>query len=88
MKANFKHFVFLSAIIAIVFSSCQLGRFVFYNFADIKDYKVFPSRELKASSTQFTFFTATKPNFPTAILNDTKEKIDIEKILQRKKKKK
>lgn len=36
-------------------SSCKIGRFFIYNFADIKDYKKFPSRELKGSSTPFRF---------------------------------
>jgi hypothetical protein len=30
---------FMVMIILLLFTSCQLGRFVFYNFADIKDYK-------------------------------------------------
>ena len=29
-----------------VLCTCKLGRFVIYNFADIKDYKKFPSRPL------------------------------------------
>lgn len=82
MKPKIKRFLFLSVFITIVLSSCQLGRFVFYNFADIKDYKVFPKRDLKASSTPFTFFTATKPNFPTSLLNENKEKVDFEKMLE------
>lgn len=46
------------------FSSCQLGRFVFYNFADIKDYKKFPSRPLKANPNYFSFHVTSKGKFP------------------------
>jgi CubicO group peptidase (beta-lactamase class C family) len=38
-------------------SSCKVGRFFIYNFADIKDYKKFPSREIKNDSVLFTFST-------------------------------
>lgn len=31
-------------ITLLLFTSCQLGRFVFYNFADIKDYRKFKSK--------------------------------------------
>lgn len=48
-------------------ASCQLSRFVFYNFADINDYKKFPSRGLTADSTPFQFFVAEKPKAPKEI---------------------
>lgn len=41
-------------IAAISISSCNVGRFVYYNFADITDYKIFPSHEIKNDST-YTF---------------------------------
>lgn len=43
-------------IILLVISSCKLGRFVYYNFADITDYKVFPSREISKDSTDTFYF--------------------------------
>jgi CubicO group peptidase (beta-lactamase class C family) len=82
MKLNVKYSAFFILLVAIVFSSCQLGRFVFYNFADIKDYKVFPKRELKASTTPFTFFTASKPKFPKTFVKANKEEINFEKMLE------
>jgi len=44
-------------IILIFFlSSCKVGRFVVYNFADIKDYKKFPNRVIEnKSDTVFNF---------------------------------
>lgn len=36
-------------------SSCQVGRFVIYNFADIHDYKRFPSRTIAKGDTEFHF---------------------------------
>lgn len=40
----------------VLFSSCQLGRFVWYNFSDITDHKIFPSRPLSVSTAPFTFY--------------------------------
>ncbi|MFL5752678.1 MAG: serine hydrolase domain-containing protein [Bacteroidia bacterium] len=39
-------------------SSCQIGRFVFYNFAGINDYKIFPERVLTKAPVPFTFHEA------------------------------
>ncbi len=48
-------------------ASCQLGRFVFYNFADIKDYKKFQSRPLTASTSPFNFQTTNAGKSPKQI---------------------
>lgn len=45
-------------------NSCKVGRFVVYNFANIKDYKIFPARELEASTTEFEFAVAEKRRAP------------------------
>lgn len=45
-------------------TSCQLGRFVFYNFADINDHKKFPSRPLTANPSPFNFQTTEAGKFP------------------------
>jgi CubicO group peptidase (beta-lactamase class C family) len=50
--------------ITLLFTSCQLGRFVFYNFADIKDHKKFPSRALNSSDTPFNFQKTNSGKFP------------------------
>lgn len=52
----------------ILAGSCQVGRYVFYNFADIKDYKKFPSRALHHSdSVNFRFLTGNNQKFPKEI---------------------
>lgn len=43
-------------ILMLVMSSCKLGRFVYYNFANITDYKIFPSREIRNDSTDTFYF--------------------------------
>lgn len=44
------------ALLLLALSSCKVGRFFIYNFADINDHKKFPKRELKASSVPFVFY--------------------------------
>lgn len=53
--------------LSFILSSCQVSRFIYYNFADIKDYKIFPYREIKASTVQHPFERSTKGKFPTKI---------------------
>jgi CubicO group peptidase (beta-lactamase class C family) len=56
--------IFIILIFTTFFlSSCQLGRFVFYNFADIKDHKKFQSRPLTAGTSPFNFQTTNKGKF-------------------------
>lgn len=43
-------------ILTITLSSCKVGRFVYYNFADITDYRVFPNREITKDSTNIFHF--------------------------------
>jgi len=40
---------------SVLFHSCHVGRFSFYNFADTRDYKKFPKKELEASAEPFYF---------------------------------
>ncbi|MDJ1499756.1 serine hydrolase [Xanthocytophaga agilis] len=50
-----------SLLLVIIFfncTSCLVGRFVWYNFSNITDYKIFPSRPLPASPTPFHFIEA------------------------------
>ncbi len=49
-------------------SSCKVGRFVVYNFADINDHKKFPSRDIKKGATKFQFPIAEKGKVPKEIL--------------------
>lgn len=61
--------VLLMIITTILLTSCQLGRFVFYNFADIKDHKKFQSRPLTADTSPFNFQTTNKGKFPKELNN-------------------
>lgn len=35
-----------------IHSSCQVGRFIWYNFADVNDHKIFDARPLQAKENQ------------------------------------
>lgn len=48
-------------------NSCKVSRFVVYNFATIKDHKIFPARELKASTAEFEFPVAEKGKVPISL---------------------
>lgn len=82
MKPQNKSFRFIlfMLIVSIFMTSCQLGRFVFYNFADIKDHRKFHSRPLTADPSHFTFQTTHSGIFPKELngipfdkyLNDNK----------------
>lgn len=67
MKNRLTLFIFISSV---VLNSCQLGRYVFYNFADINDYKIFHSRPLIANESHFSFQVTNSGRFPKEI-NDT-----------------
>ncbi|RLD50536.1 MAG: serine hydrolase [Bacteroidetes bacterium] len=54
MKNKITHFILILLITGSLYS-CKVGRFFVYNFADISDYKKFPSREIKNDSAIFTF---------------------------------
>ena len=60
----------LMIIACTMLTSCQLGRFIFYNFADINDYKKFQSRSLTANPSPYYFQTTDLGKFPKQI-NDT-----------------
>jgi CubicO group peptidase (beta-lactamase class C family) len=45
---------------ALLMQSCLVGRYVWYNFSNITDYKIFPSRPLSKSDTPFRFAEAPK----------------------------
>jgi CubicO group peptidase (beta-lactamase class C family) len=61
--------VILMIITSILLTSCQLGRFFFYNFADIKDHKKFQSRPLSAHTSPFNFQSTSKGKFPKQLMD-------------------
>jgi len=56
-------------ITSFLLNSCQLGRFVFYNFADIKDHNKFQSRPLYANPLQFNFYSTENGKSPKELNN-------------------
>ncbi len=57
MMMKRKSFLLLS-ISLLLFSGCKIGRYFWYNFSDITDYQIFPSRPLQASDHPFQFVNA------------------------------
>ncbi len=45
----------LVAFISLTLTSCHVGRYFFWNFADINDYKKFPSLPIEKASDEFSF---------------------------------
>jgi CubicO group peptidase (beta-lactamase class C family) len=54
-------------LLAVMLSSCQLGRYIFYNFADINDHRKFQNRELHRDSVAFAFSTAIDGKVPKMV---------------------
>jgi CubicO group peptidase (beta-lactamase class C family) len=46
----------------LLFASCHVGRYIIYNFADINDYKKFPSSKLERPAVPFQFKRGTVAN--------------------------
>ncbi len=57
----------MAAASLVLLSSCKLGRFVYYNFADITDHEIFPSRPLVANANPFVFPTIPVQKSPNKI---------------------
>ncbi|AWH86217.1 serine hydrolase [Flavobacterium album] len=59
--------------VAMLFASCTIGRFVYYNFANITDHKIFPSRTAKSDSIKFHYAVSKKPKAPKTLTVGNKE---------------
>ncbi len=55
--------IFALALIAIGFYSCHVGRYFVYNFANIRDYRKFQERPIKASDSPFHFAESIENSF-------------------------
>jgi len=77
--------LFLVFFLAASVSSCTFTRYVFYNFADIQDYKKFPKRELEKSSTPFLFHSASQEKLPLKVTNSKNEVISFDQHLEKNK---
>jgi CubicO group peptidase (beta-lactamase class C family) len=75
------HRIGIVIIVSIILSSCKLGRFVVYNFADIKDYKKFPSRPLRSSENKFKFYSTAKGKYPDT-LKMANNRVAFDKVLE------
>lgn len=64
---NSLRFLFLILGLSMALTSCQLARFVFYNFADIRDHKKFQNRDLVASPSPFHFFESDSGKVPREV---------------------
>ena len=60
-------FCVIVIVSAVALNSCKVGRFFVYNFADIKDYKIFSDREAQNDSSVFHFAVAEKGKVPKEI---------------------
>lgn len=64
----------LSFFLALcVLASCHVGRYFIYNFADIRDYKKFPSRPVEKGDAAFRFYTAQVPRAPKELTMGNKQ---------------
>jgi len=70
-------FVIVIVILMIIISSVKLRRLIYYNFADINDYKIFESRPLHNDSVKYTFNKTDKERYPKKFKN-----IPFEKFLE------
>lgn len=57
-------------LILFATSSCTVGRFAYYNFADITDYKIFPERKIENDSTDIFYFKNNEKNELNITLKD------------------
>jgi len=61
--------LFCAVIFIILCQSCHVGRFFVYNFADHKDYKKFPTRDIQAPSETF-YFKKSARKYPVLVNKD------------------
>ncbi|HBY70346.1 MAG TPA: serine hydrolase, partial [Flavobacteriaceae bacterium] len=54
-------FKILALVIITTCSSCKVGRFAYYNYANITDYKIFPNRTIEKPEQPFIFQKTKKP---------------------------
>ena len=57
-KQNLSVWIIYLLLIMTLFSSCHVGRFFYWNFADVNDYKKFPAYKIKKADEAFKFFEA------------------------------
>lgn len=74
-------FYLLILVFIFSLSSCKVARFVGYNFADIKDHKKFPKREIAKGDTIFQFAETENGKVPK-FLTQNDEKVPFDTFLE------
>jgi len=71
--------IHLSSLIALVFicSSCHVGRYVVYNFANITDHKVFPYTEISTGEDIYRFPISDRNPLGTMTITPKKDKMSL-----------
>lgn len=85
-KYSFK-FILLFLVLVILLPSCHIGRYFYWNLADLNDYKKFPSLPIEKGNNSFTFFESNnnyKFNIPEKYNPDNKWNT-FEQYLEKKK---
>ena len=47
--------LFLIGMVVLIFSSCHVARFFYWNYADVNDYKKFPAKTIETNNQPFQF---------------------------------
>lgn len=89
-KSKVSIFTNIGVVLLVVFvlfgTGCKVGRFVWYNFSDITDYKIFPSRPLHKSDQPFRFVEAQQNDAVEArvrIVNYAKVEMGMKEFLEK-----
>ncbi len=79
-----RKFVLLTLMLLVTLlgvSGCQLGRFVFYNFADISDHKKFQNRVVHRDTSHFEFFQTETGRHPKKMIGLDQKEVSFEEFL-------
>tara|TARA_R110000868_G_scaffold138110_1_gene351937 strand:- start:1257 stop:2366 length:1110 start_codon:yes stop_codon:yes gene_type:complete len=80
MNRTLKSLLFIFLFLSLGLTACKVGRFFIYNFADINDYKKFPSRPIEKSDKPFYFVKIKEEKIPKTVTIE-KEKISFNEFL-------
>lgn len=80
-RFSFTSLVFVP-FLALTLSSCQLGRLMVYNFADISDHKKFASRTIETAGEPFQFQSTEKGKHPKTITDSKGRSLGFDKFLE------
>lgn len=77
--------IFCLLLLIVLFQACHVGRFFYWNFADINDHKKFPSVSIPTSPHPFYFYPAQKPLQPIlpALFHYAGETTDFDHFLKK-----